>query len=243
MKKIFPSDVFENISKTIWDYLHSRDWKLRFSEFIEEFYTFLAENLSLSRVEIDHKLALNCEVKKIFDAMILDHYCQHYADKEPRNVIDSYLSRRGWKETHARKAYLEILRIVPMSVYEVLDTKPGEWIQLQDLLRPFPPFQVTESMGSHDAIRTQKSIARILPYQGRFYFTCSSDRIDDENADLLVKSIRPHIPKTPLYSNSPDPAEFYSPESKINQILRSFDDQFILAKARELLLNPVIQIK
>jgi len=53
-----------------------------------------------------------------------DFLCRRVGPKN-RNVIDDYLDQRAWKESIPGRDYLRVLRDSVMSLYEVVEVKPG----------------------------------------------------------------------------------------------------------------------
>ena len=64
-------------------------------------------------------------------------------DSEGRNIVDDYLTRRGWKETATAKRYMTDLRHSVMSLYEVSDIVPGESFLARDLVQAASPCACT----------------------------------------------------------------------------------------------------
>jgi hypothetical protein len=82
--------------------------------------------------------------------------------KQRANVIDAYLKQRGWQETPRAREYLQAMRDTPVSLYEVQDLLPGEWIDLKDVVRGGALRRVNEKLGSQDLKRWDRLAARVV---------------------------------------------------------------------------------
>lgn len=83
-------------------------------------------------------------------------------DSEGRNIVDDYLTRRGWKETATAKRYMTDLRHSVMSLYEVSDIVPGESFLARDLVRGGEPVRVHERSGSKTLAEWDRVAARLV---------------------------------------------------------------------------------
>ena len=83
-------------------------------------------------------------------------------DSEGRNIVDDYLTRRGWKETATAKRYMTDLRHSVMSLYEVSDIVPGESFLARDLVRGGEPVRVHERSGSKTLAEWDRIGARLV---------------------------------------------------------------------------------
>jgi hypothetical protein len=102
------------------------------------------------------------------------------------NVIDGFLKRRGWQQTPRAREYLQGIRATPVSLYEVHDVTPGQWIELRDLHRDGPPRRIAEESGSRSAQRWDRLVARIVTAGGEDMLTGGVLPLDRESAEALA---------------------------------------------------------
>ncbi len=101
------------------------------------------------------------------------------------NVIDDYLRRRGWQETPRAREYLQGMRSHAMSLHEVHDVAPGEWIELKDLYRGGPPRRIAEASASLGLQRWDRLVARIVIARGEEMLTGAALPLTRESAEVL----------------------------------------------------------
>ncbi|WP_152986798.1 hypothetical protein [Pseudovibrio sp. POLY-S9] len=83
-------------------------------------------------------------------------------DTEDGNVIETYLKRRGWRETPMTKAFMQSMRTSAMSLYEVSDILPGESFLARDLLRGGEPIRVEEKTATQTLAPWQHIATRLV---------------------------------------------------------------------------------
>jgi len=104
------------------------------------------------------------------EACAFEDFCSRTGPRG-RNVIDDYLDHRGWRESISGRDYLRGLRNSVMSLYEVVEVKPGRGLVLRDLVRDREPIEVDEQLGSESAARWDRIAARVLTIGGRHYLS------------------------------------------------------------------------
>ncbi len=107
-----------------------------------------------------------------------------------RSVIDDYLDQRAWKESIPGRDYLRALRDSVMSIYEVVEVKPGRGLVLRDLIRGGEPVQVDERLGSASAVRWDRLAVRVLTIDGRHHLSGAVLDFPHEAADAVVRIFR-----------------------------------------------------
>src|SRR3712207_5301042 len=83
-----------------------------------------------------------------------------------RNIADSYLRRRGWKERASTREYIAGLRRSAISLYEVSGLEPGRSMVLRDLVRGGEPVRVSEKRGSEGLRQWDRIATRVIPLPG-----------------------------------------------------------------------------
>ena len=104
---------------------------------------------------------------EMVEACAFEDFCSRRPASRRSNVIDDYLDQRGWKESIPARDYLRALRGSVMSLYEVVEVKPGRGLVLRDLVRGSEPVEVDEQLGSQSAARWERIAARVLSIGGR----------------------------------------------------------------------------
>jgi len=104
---------------------------------------------------------------------------------EKANVIDEFLARRGWQQTPRAREYLQGIRTTPVSLYEVHDVAPGEWVELRDLYRAGPPRRIAEESGSRTLQRWDRLAARVVIAREEELLTGGILWLDRESAEAL----------------------------------------------------------
>jgi hypothetical protein len=84
-----------------------------------------------------------------------------------RNLVEDYLRRRGWKESATTRDYLTGLRQARISLHEVVELQPGEWMRLRDLIGGGEAVQVMERSGSRGLRLWDHLATRVVPLQDR----------------------------------------------------------------------------
>lgn len=88
-------------------------------------------------------------------------------DTEDGNVIETYLKRRGWRETPMTKAFMQGVRASAMSLYEVSDIRPGESFLARDLLKSGEPVRVEEKTATQTLAPWQHIATRLVKVRDR----------------------------------------------------------------------------
>lgn len=79
-----------------------------------------------------------------------------------RNLADEYLHRHGWKETTGIRDYITGLRRAVVSLHEVSEVVPGDFMLLRDLVRQGVPVRVSEKSGSRGLRQRDRIATRVV---------------------------------------------------------------------------------
>jgi hypothetical protein len=118
-----------------------------------------------------------------------DFLCRRLGPKN-RNVIGDYLDQRAWKESLPGRDYLRVLRDSVMSLYEVVEVKPGRGLVLRDLIRGGAPVELDERMGAASLVKWDLIAARVLRLGGRAYLSGAVLHFPRDPADAVVRIFR-----------------------------------------------------
>ena len=111
---------------------------------------------------------------EMVEACAFEDFCSRRPASRRSNVIDDYLDQRGWKESIQARDYLRALRGSVMSLYEVVEMKPGRGLVLRDLMRVGEPVEVDDQLGSQSLAIWNRIAARVLSIGGRDYLPARS---------------------------------------------------------------------
>ena len=118
-----------------------------------------------------------------------DFLCRRFGPKG-RNVVDDYLDHRAWKESIPGRDYLRALRDSVMSLYEVVEVKPGRGLVLRDLVRGGEPVEVDERRGSESAVRWDRLGVRVLTMGGRRHLSGAVLVFQPQAAETVLRIFR-----------------------------------------------------
>jgi hypothetical protein len=127
---------------------------------------------------------------EMVEACAFEDFCSRRPASRRSNVIDDYLDQRGWKESIPARDYLRALRGSVMSLYEVVEVKPGRGLVLRDLVRGSEPVEVDEQLGSQSAARWDRIAARVLSIGGRHYLSGAVLNFEQEPAEAVLRVFR-----------------------------------------------------
>ncbi len=127
---------------------------------------------------------------EMVEACAFEDFCSRRPASRRSNVIDDYLDQRGWKESIQARDYLRALRGSVMSLYEVVEVKPGRGLVLRDLVRGGEPVEVDDQLGSQSAARWDRIAARVLSIGGRHYLSGAVLNFEQEPAEAVLRVFR-----------------------------------------------------
>ena len=122
----------------------------------------------------------------LFGIMFEDFLCRRLPPDD-RNVIDDYLTRRGWRESASGRRYLQQLRDSVLSLYEVVEVSPGHHCDVRDLLRDGKTIRVHEHMGTQNLAKWDRIAARVLETHGKHRFSGGILPFPHEAAQSLLE--------------------------------------------------------
>jgi hypothetical protein len=124
------------------------------------------------------------------EACAFEDFCSRRRASRRSNVIDDYLDQRGWKESMQARDYLRALRGSVMSLYEVVEVKPGGGLVLRDLVRGGEQVEVDDQLGSQSAAIWDRIAARVLSIGGRHYLSGAVLNFEQEPAEAVLRGFR-----------------------------------------------------
>lgn len=106
------------------------------------------------------------------------------------NLCSDYLKRRGWKETVINRSYIDALRDSIMSLYEVVEVRPGESFLARDLVRGGDPIRVTERTATKTLVVWDVVAFRIVTVRGVVQMTGAVLPIRRDLAEDMLALLR-----------------------------------------------------
>jgi len=92
-------------------------------------------------------------------------------DDEDFCFVEDYLKRRGWRETPYAKRYLRALVDSDVRLWEVVEVKPGQWLDVRPYGSEAQPLRVRERSGSRNLTPWDCVAARVLTLDGSHQFS------------------------------------------------------------------------
>ncbi|MGI1660956.1 hypothetical protein ACRDNQ_01845 [Palleronia sp. KMU-117] len=106
------------------------------------------------------------------------------------NVADLYLKRRGWKEPALTRSYIEGLRDAPVSLYEVSEIRPGQSMQLRDVLTGSGPVTVQEKSATRSLKPWDRVVVRVVPQRKGHVISGALLPFSPEAVEFLMDGLR-----------------------------------------------------
>lgn len=111
-------------------------------------------------------------------------------EPDGRNLVDSYLKRRGWNEAGPNKLYMRALQTSVMSLYEVSAIEPGVGFLARDLIRGGEPVQVRERTASKTLSPWDRIGARVIEMGGHRILAGGVLSFTPEATSALLEALR-----------------------------------------------------
>ncbi|WP_041802222.1 hypothetical protein [Rhodopseudomonas palustris] len=163
-------------------------WVDRFEEVLQDHLIPACDETGL---EIDDVLATIGE--ELFMSMVWacafeDFLTREFDDGE--NAIDSYLKRRGWKESASVRAYMAALRPSTMSLYEVSDIVPGTSFRARDLIRGGEPVLISERSATLSLRPWDHLAARVVQIGSRMQIAGGALAFNRETSEAFIEAVQ-----------------------------------------------------
>ena len=171
---------------TVWAAPHAV-WSKRLREVLTEHFVPAAEKLGLDPEKTWEALGSN--VGPVY-GIALEDLCTRQFDDPPRNVVDDFLKKRGFRLPPLAKTYLEALRDSVPGVYEAVAVQPGHGVTIRDLLIGAEPIDVIEVSGSRQIVQWDKLVARVVEHGGKRVFTGGVFPLETERGKQLIDELR-----------------------------------------------------
>jgi hypothetical protein len=120
--------------RNLMNWAERPEWSAARAEVSDAHLVPLCERIGLTPEELGEELADHGFGGMLF-GILFEDLASRRLPPEDRNLIDDYLTRRGWRESVAGRHYLQRLRDSVLSLYEVMEVSPGQYCDLRDLVR------------------------------------------------------------------------------------------------------------
>lgn len=174
------------------EWLRKEPWSERWSKFQETILQEIAVRHNTTPEELTEVVSEGITSGTLF-GVLFEHFMEIEFEDAPHNIVESYLQRRGWKESAYGKNYLQQLRETPFSLYEILDVNPGKSLTVRDMIRPLPPIEVTEIKGSQQVSIMNYLMLKVVELNGQFYFSGAILLIPASAVNALVEKVKNHL--------------------------------------------------
>ncbi len=148
------------------------EWATLYDEFFDQMFSPLAERFSAELDEVQ-QLILDGELGFMAFGYLFEEFATvtWVGIESERSLIDDYLKHRGWRESGAGRRYLQALNKAELKLWEVVDVKPGAWVEVRVAGSATKPVRVTEKSGSEQLHPWDCLAARVLRLDGQTMFS------------------------------------------------------------------------
>lgn len=146
------------------------EWSIEISTVFDAHLAPVCELVDISPDELQQKIVELDYGGMVFGVMFEDLLSRRLSPAD-KNIIDDYLTRRGWRESVSGRRYLQQIRDSVLSLYEVAEVSRGKYCDLSDLVRGGKTIRVYEHMGTQNLVKWDRIAARVLTTNGKHIFS------------------------------------------------------------------------
>jgi hypothetical protein len=184
-----PAHDLSNLIK----WLSREDWRPLLEEVMAEHFGPAMEAFDVEFEDIDKALGGNWGTT-LWGCAFEDFLTRRF-EPDGRNPVETYLKRRGWKESAAARRYMTALQTSAMSLYEVSDLTPGQSLRARDLIRGGEPVLVSERSATQALKPWDRIGARIVPQGDQLVLAGGLLAFTQEGSDLLITTLQDGLPR------------------------------------------------
>jgi hypothetical protein len=168
-------------------YVEKPKWGLIKGEYFADMWATVANGLGVSDDEIIQRLMDGGYLQSAIIYLLESVFTLHWQD-EPMSLLEEYLKQRGWRETPHARQYLRALSQSTVGLFEVVDVKKGEYMDVKELT--FDEVQrIYDKSGSQNVAKWSWFAARVLPLGKRKILSgsvllLSADKVEDIQNEL-----------------------------------------------------------
>lgn len=217
-------------------------WRDRMADVLDEHLASALETFEIDHEDLTDILGEVCS-GLLWGCAFEDFLGRRY-DPDGQNIVDLYLKRHGWREAGSNREYFAELRDASVSLYEVSAVRPGESMQLRDMLMEAKPVTVHEKSATRSLKQWDKIAVRVVAEGDHHVISGALLPFSSDIADLLMAEFRKifWLGKRRKLRLTPDQLREYTPLftdawlcSQVSQMLdpvlpefRNFDDDEIM---------------
>jgi len=235
------TSAYNQAWKNIEEYSKKSPWKERFIEHCDNYMDLFAEDMKLSRQEFVNKInSLNDSSmsRNIFFAC-METFIEKEFETPADNIVEEYLKRRRWKMSKESALCLEEMKNRSFSIYEVVDTKPGEYAVVKDVLLNTKEINVYDESGSRALKPLMFVISKVIQINGEFFFSSAVFVLNPS----FVEQFKKHVKKE-LKEKKFDFKEYQIAPRELsvdeNDVLRKYTPDLFISGVRSLLVPAVV---
>ena len=171
--------------RNIMTWAERPEWSDEQATIFEAHLAPVCDRIGISQQELGQELAEHGYDGMLFGIVFEDFLSRRLAPDD-NNIIDDYLSRRGWRESVPGRLYLQQLRDSVLSLYEVVKVSPGHHCDIRDLVQGGKTLRVYEHMGTQNLVKWDKIAARVLNTHSKPVFSGGILPFPQEAAQSLL---------------------------------------------------------
>lgn len=165
----------------IYDLTTKEPWYTRYDSYFDKLQHIMAKMYKLTLNEVrgdfwDFPEEISNFVHDCFIDFFITTSYKNYDD----NIITKYINRFKHRLSRDTLEYLKQVRIRTFSVYKVLEKNPDGYDILQDILLGTEPIKVESVHNEYDNKNISTVLAKIIPYNGKNYFSGLPIKIYEE---------------------------------------------------------------
>lgn len=220
------SDIDRAIGNVL-KYADREPWAQRRATYIAEKLAGVVERLSMTDEQLYARIDGLGLAEMLFGFLSEAFFTEEF-DGPATSLIAEYLKRRGWQETPRARRYLEALRDSLPSLYEVVDVRNGEWVDVRDVVRKSPVQRVMEVLGSQQLCRWDRLGARVLEVNGERMFAGGLFHFPREAGDAIQRVLLGSVERFEKeYADLIEARGDRSPTAFADEVLRSSSRAFV----------------
>ncbi len=170
----------------LMDWAYRDEWRPLHDEVVGEHFDGICDEFDIGQEDLAELLGES--IHMLYGCAFEDFLTCRF-DDDGLNIVDDFLKRRGWREKVPARRYLEALRDSSITMYEVVDLKPGYSLTVRDMIRGGDPLTVNEKLGSESAALWDRIAGRIVSVNGKPYFTGAMLWFPHDVADELLEEV------------------------------------------------------
>lgn len=189
-------DDIDNAVTNIMKYAGREAWCDQLDDTVDSAMNAAAQDLAMDADEVAELLE-ESELWPMAFGFLFEWFATRRLREQPNSLLDDYLKRRGWQESPRGRRYLQAMNSSPITLWEVVNVKPGSYLDVRVHGEQEKPVRVYEKAGSRDLKRWSCLAARVIELDGKRVFTGAmlplppdyAQDVDDVIADYIADAM------------------------------------------------------